>query len=157
MRCGENGTDCALKHVVPALGGTCTKTRKGVPCEWACCCPVCHAAGKLTLTAQGRTLLRYCHRCNATQEVLTAALSAILPCFWPVGVRPSRQRKPRIEPTDLADLALSGLPPTAKDVQLLVMSGMGMNEALDKLGIDRTTRYRIRTQLSQWCDKTAGR
>jgi hypothetical protein len=156
VRCGENAADCAVRHVLPELGGTCTRTRGGAPVEWAAACPVCHAAGKLTLTAKGRTLLRYCQRCKAPQEALTAALAALLPCFWPPGARPSRRPGLRVEPGDLAALALSGLPPTAKDAQLLVMSGMTVTEALDKLGIDRTTRYRIRLQLSQYCDKTAG-
>ena len=145
MRCGENGADCALKHVVPALGGTCTKTRKGVPCEWACRCPVCHAAGKLTLTAQGRNLLRYCHRCNAAQETLTAALSAILPCFWPPGARPPRQPKPTAQSVlaEVQELALSGLPPMSMKLSMLEMCGMSTSEALEKLGVRRDHYARV--------------
>jgi len=58
---------------------------------------------------------------------------------------------------ELEALALSGLPPLALKVQLLIYSGMSTSEAFDKLAVDRTTRYRVRNQLSQFGDKTAGR
>jgi hypothetical protein len=57
----------------------------------------------------------------------------------------------------LEALAMSGLPPLALKVQLLIYSGMSATEAFDKLGVDRTTRYRVRHQLSQFGDKPAGR
>jgi hypothetical protein len=144
VRCGETAAECALKHVLPALGGTCTRTRNGVPCEWSARCPACHAAGKLTLTAKGRTLLRYCHKCEASQEALTAALSALLPCFWPPGSRPSRQRRqPSIEQGDLTALALADVPPMSLRLYLLEMDGMSTPEALDKLGVRRENRARV--------------
>lgn len=57
---------------------------------------------------------------------------------------------------DLEALALSGLPPLALKVQLLIYAGMSTTEAFDKLGVDRTTRYRVRDHLSQFGDKLAG-
>jgi hypothetical protein len=49
------------------------------------------------------------------------------------------------------------LPPLALKAQLLIYAGMSTTEALDKLGVDRTTRYRVRNQLSQLGDKPPGR
>ena len=107
--------------------------------------PLCrHAAGSLRVTAKGRTLLRYCHRCEASQEALTAALSAMLPCFWPAGARPSRQRKqPQIEQGDLSALALADVPPMSLRLYLLELDGMSTTEALDKLGVRRENRARV--------------
>ena len=56
----------------------------------------------------------------------------------------------------LEALGLSDLPPVALRVQLLMYSGMSPAEAFEKLGVDRTSRYRVRDQLSQFRDKTAG-
>ncbi len=54
-------------------------------------------------------------------------------------------------------LVLSDLPPLALKVQLLIYAGNTITEAFDKLGVDRTTRYRVRHQLSRHGDKPAGR
>ena len=70
---------------------------------------------------------------------------------------PSGQRAGPIRHADIEALALSGLPPLALKAQLLIYAGMTTAEALDKLGVDRTTRYRVRGQLSQYGDKAAGR
>lgn len=69
---------------------------------------------------------------------------------------PSGQRE-AVTRAELEALALSGLPPLALKVQMLVYAGLTMPEALDKLGVDRTTRYRVRGQLSQFADNIAGR
>jgi hypothetical protein len=143
VRCGEDGTDCAVKHVVPALHGRCTKSRRvgrnQVPYEWRAACPVCHTAGKLTLTAKGRNLLRHCQKCKASQARLTEALAQLLPaCF-------GGARKPGIDPAALAELALSGMPPISLKLALLEMAGMSTPEALDKLGVRRENRARVIT------------
>jgi len=59
----------------------------------------------------------------------------MLPCFWPAGARPSRQRKqPQIEQGDLSALALADVPPMSLRLYLLELDGMSTTEALDKLG-----------------------
>lgn len=70
---------------------------------------------------------------------------------------PSGQRVGPIKHADIEALALSELPPLALKVQMLVYAGKTITEALDKLGVDRTTRYRVRNQLSRFGDKGAGR
>lgn len=144
MRCGADGTDCAVQHVVPALRGRCTKTRKVagkvIPYEWYADCPVCHGRDKLTITAKGHTLLRWCQKCNAAPERLTAALAEILPgCFG--GTR----KRSAINPDVLTELAMSGMPPMSMKLAMLEMTGMGTNEALDKLGVRRENRARVIT------------
>ena len=69
---------------------------------------------------------------------------------------PSRERRAPVRHAELEALALSGLPPLALKVQMLVYAGMTIAEAFDKLGVDRTTRYRVQRQLSQFGDITAG-
>ena len=143
MRCGEDGTDCALRHVVPALRGRCTKERRtggrAVPYQWAARCPVCNADGKLTLTAKGRTLLAFCQKCRASQPDLMAALAKEFPdCF---GVRPVRRGG--IAAADLVALALAPMPPLSRQLAMLEMAGMSTPDALDKLGVSRQNRYRV--------------
>ncbi len=70
---------------------------------------------------------------------------------------PSKTRREPASAAELEALALSGLPPLALKAQLLIYAGMTTTEALDRLGVDRTTRYRIRRQLSQFGDNAAGR
>lgn len=68
-------------------------------------------------------------------------------------------RAPRRSPADpgtLTQLALSGLPPVAIRVALLNLAGMGLDEAMDKLGVNRPNRYRVRRQLYQYGYKPAG-
>lgn len=147
MRCGRDGTECALSDVVPKLGGKCTKTRtvrgQVIPYEWAVTCPVCHGVNKLTLTARGRGLLRHCHKCEVVQDVLTAALVQLMPgCFWPARKVPVAAWKPP-GPSDLQALALAAMPPMSLRLALLEMAGMSTPEALDKLGVRRENRSRV--------------
>jgi hypothetical protein len=157
MRCGEDATDCALKHVVPALDGRCTKTRttghERIPYEWAARCPCCAAERKMTLTVSGARLLHFCHRCHASQEALRAALAQILPqCF---GGRARRQ----VGTEDLVTLAARDLPLTAKNVALLRMAGISAAEARRILKIPKSSYYRALSELageSQKWDRAAG-
>lgn len=145
MRCGEDGTDCALKHVVPELKGRCTKERtvggRKVPYEWACACPVCHGADKLTLTAKGKYLLRFCQRCEAEQGDLTEALAKLLPaCF---GEASNRHRGRAVTTDALIALALAPMPPLSRQLAMLELAGVGTQDALDRLGVARQNRYRV--------------
>lgn len=56
----------------------------------------------------------------------------------------------------LTTVALSELPPVAIKVALLNLDGMTLDEAMDKLGIERANRYRVRRQLCQCGYKPAG-
>ena len=69
---------------------------------------------------------------------------------------PGGGRLPPVRHADLEALALSGLPPLALKVQMLIYAGMTTTQALDKLGVDRTTCYRVRSLLSQFRDNAAG-
>ena len=145
MRCGEDGTECALRDVVPKLGGHCTKTRKvggrDIPWEWACNCPLCSGAGKLTVTAKGRTMLLHCQKCKATQVRLMAKMADLLPaCFRAPG---QSRGGSRIDPAELAAMALAEMPPVSLRLALLEMSGMSTPDALDKLGVRRENRSRV--------------
>lgn len=140
MRCGLDGTDCALEHTVPALGGRCTKSRKTgsrtTPYEWAACCPLCGGTDKLTLTAKGPAILRHCQRCKASQDDLTAALAKVLPgCF---GVR---KTSARITTDALLGLAGRDLPASAYRIELLRMAGMSAQDARRHLGLPDRTYY----------------
>lgn len=152
MHCGRDAAECVVQHwcEIAELHLRCTRAGQ----QWDGSCPV-HGKPGLSLTVKGKGLLWKCH-CGdpCPQDVLTAALRELLPdCI--TGRKPSRPR-PVASSDDLTALALSGIPATALKVALLEMAGMGRNAAMDKLGIDRTSRYRIRDQLSQFCDKPAG-
>jgi hypothetical protein len=63
----------------------------------------------------------------------------------------------RVRPDDLAELALSGLQPQAIKVRLLEMSGVTLEQAMDKLAVERGNQYKIRRQLWSFDHKPAGR
>lgn len=152
MACGfgETAEDCAILHWSPPLKGE--RERNG---QWRAGCPVtgCRANRALEYDTPGKHV-RWKSFCGEhDKETMRPFLTEIVGACMPSG---KAQREP-VAHASLEALALSGLPLTAVRAQLLVWSGMTTTEALDKLGIDRTTRYRIRNQLSQFCDKTAGR
>jgi len=145
LRCGEDGTECAIQHVVPRLGGHCTKSRtvggRSIPYEWACTCALCDGAGKLTVTPKGRTMLLHCQKCKASQDKLMARMAELLPaCFRAPG---QARMTHRVDPADLAALALTEMPPVSLRLALLEMSGMSTPDALDKLGVRRENRSRV--------------
>lgn len=152
MACGiDSDTDaetCAGIHWSPALGG------RPESKQWRAPCPVddCGALRSLEYDAPGKHVRwrSFCsrHDKEAVRPYLVAKVGTCMP---------SGQRVGPIRHADIEALALSGLPPLALKVQMLVYSGMTMPEALDKLGVDRTTRYRVRGQLSRYSDKSAGR
>ena len=152
MACGlglPDAEDCAADHWSPTLGGR--RERNG---QWRAPCPVpgCTALRALEYDAPGKHVRwkSFCgeHGKEAARPYLVRLVGDCMP---------SGQRAGPIRHADIEALALSGLPPLALKVQMLVYSGMTMPEALDKLGVDRTTRYRVRNQLSQYGDNAAGR
>jgi hypothetical protein len=149
MACGlglPDAEDCAADHWSPALGGR--RERNG---QWRARCPVpgCKSLRSLEYDAPGRHV-RWRSFCGLhPKEVVRPHLVKLIGPCMPGGRAPIRR-------TDLEALALSGLPPLALKVQMLVYSGMTIAEAFDKLGVDRTTRYRVQRQLSQFGDITAG-
>ena len=152
MGCGlglPDAEDCAADHWSPALNGR--RERNG---QWRAPCPVpgCRSLRSLEYDAPGKHVRwkSFCgeHDKDAVRPHLVLLIG---PCM------PSRMRRERATPAELEALALSGMPPLALKVQLLIYAGMATTEAFDKLGVDRTTRYRVRGQLSQFGDNAAGR
>jgi hypothetical protein len=151
MACGlglPDAEDCAADHWSPVLDGR--RERNG---QWRADCPVpgCGALRALEYDAPGKHV-RWRTFCGThDKDAVKSHLARIIgPCM------PGWTRRERASPAELEALALSGLPPLALKVQLLIYAGMSTTEALDKLGIDRTTRYRVRSLLSQFRDKAAG-
>ena len=66
-------------------------------------------------------------------------------------------RREAVTRGELEALALSDLPPQALKTQMLIYAGMTITEAFDKLGVDRSMRYKVRGLLSAFHHKTAGR
>lgn len=150
MACGFNepAIECALIHWAPAL-----KARREPSGQWRADClhPGCGAERAFQFDVPGRSI-RWKSFCGKHDQdaVRPHLIAAVGPCA------PGRRSGELITPADLQALALSGLPPVALKVQMLTWSGMSMTAALDKLGVDRTSRYRVRDQVSQFRDKPAG-
>lgn len=151
MACGlglPDAEDCAADHWSRPLNGR--RERNG---QWRATCPVpgCGALRALEYDAPGRHV-RWKSFCGEhDKEAVRPHLARLVgPCM--PGGRPQPATTAELEA-----LALSGLPPLALKVQLLIYAGRTTDEAFDKLGVDRTTRYRVRDQLSQFRDKAAGR
>lgn len=153
MACGlglPDAEDCAADHWSPKLGGR--RERNG---QWRADCPApgCGAERALEYDTPGKHVRwrSFCGRHD--KDAVRPHLAALIgPCM------PSGSRREPVRHADLEALAFSGLPPLALKVQLLIYSGMTTTEALEKLGVDRTTCYRVRNQLlSQFGDKAAGR
>lgn len=152
MACGRgypDAIDCAAYCWCERLGG-----RREPNGQWRADCPVpgCKSRRSLEWDAPGRHV-RWRSFCSYhDRDAIRPHLARI------IGVcMPGRVRREPVRHEDLEALALSGLPPLSLKIQLLVFAGMSIAEALDKMGVDRTTRYRIRAELSQFRDKAAGR
>lgn len=152
MACGlglPDAEDCAADHWSPALNGR--RERSG---QWRADCPVpgCGAVRALEYDAPGKHV-RWRTFCGVhDKEAVKPHLAKLIgPCMR------SRERGGPIRHAELEALALSGLPPLALKTQMLIYAGMTIGEAFDRLGVDRTTRYRVRRQLSQFGDNAAGR
>lgn len=153
MACGLglDAVDCAADHWSPALDG-----RREPSGQWRADCPVpgCGADRALQYDVPGKSRnvrwKSFCghHDKEAMRPYVVAAVGVCMPAGKP---------RESVGPADLQALALADLPPKAMKAQLLIWAGMTTTEALDKLGVDRTSRYRVRDQLSQFGDKHAGR
>lgn len=147
MACGYGllAQDCAADHWCGQLNG-----RREVS-DWRAPCPVCRAPRALEFDVRGRTI-RWNSFCGQhDREVLRPVLKRLL--------RECMPGRPQWVPPDrgiLTGLALSGLPPVALRVALLNLAGMTLDEAMDKLGVERANRYRVRRQMCQHGYKPAG-
>lgn len=141
---GEPAKDCAILHWCPKLGGRAEAN------GWRAPCLLCGAPRAIEYEVHGKGLRWNSFCAEHDRDTLRPYMRDLLG-----GCLPGKSAG-HVAAPDLAALALSGLPPMAMKVRLLEMSGMGTDAALDKLGVDRTSRYRIRQQLSQFCDKPAG-
>jgi len=151
MACGlglPDAEDCAADHWSPALGGR--RERNG---QWRATCPVpgCGAVRALEYDAPGKHVRwkSFCgtHDKESVRPWLAKAIGACMPSG----------RREMVTRTELEALALSGLPPQALKTQMLIYAGMTITEAFDKLGVDRSMRYKIRGLLSAFHHKAAGR
>ena len=154
MACGRGeptAEDCAIRCWSDALRKL--NSHREPNGQWRADCPVpgCRSLRALEYDAPGKHVRwrSFCghHDREAMRPYLVKLIGPCMP-----GGRPQPVTVPELEA-----LALSGLPPLALKVQMLIYAGRSMNEALDKLGVDRTTRYRVRHQLSQFADKAAER
>ena len=151
MACGlglPDAEDCAADHWSPALGGR--RERNG---QWRATCPVpgCGALRALEYDAPGKHVRwkSFCgtHDKEAVRPWLTKAVGLCMPSG----------RREAVTRGELEALALSDLPPQALKTQMLIYAGMTITEAFDKLGVDRSMRYKVRGLLSAFHHKTAGR
>ena len=151
MACGlglPDAEDCAADHWSPTLDG-----RREANGQWRARCPVpdCRSLRALEYDAPGKHVRwrSFCghHDKEAIRPYLVKLVGQCMP---------SGQRVAPIRHADLEALALSGLPPLALKVQMLIYAGMTSTEAMDKLNIERATRYRVRRQLLQFSHNTAG-
>lgn len=151
MACGRgypDAIDCAAYHWCKMLNG-----RREPNGQWRADCPVpgCTVKRALEWDAPGKHV-RWRTFCGLhDKDTARPHLARIIGACMPSGTRIAPVRH-----ADLEALALSDLPPLALKAQLLVYAGMSVSEALAKLGVDRTTCYRIRGLLSQFRDNTAG-
>ena len=142
--------DCATDHWCRATGA-----RREPNKQWRADCPVpgCGAARALEFDVPGNSV-RWKSFCgDHDKEAVRPHLAKLLGSCMPGG----KARREPVMPAELEALALSGLPPLALKTQMLILAGLTTTEALDRLGVDRTTRYRVRDQLSRFADKAAGR
>lgn len=149
MPCTDPPRQCLAQHAGPRIAGW-RLPRPHVQGTGEC--PVCGRGFSMGLGTKGARLVAYCHA-GCDPDEIRAALEAAgmwsgcMPRFRAepgsdrVPGRPSRAR-PVIEADDLAELALSGMPPASLRLALLELSGMTTSQALDKLGIRREHRAR---------------
>ena len=122
--------------------------------QWRADCPVpgCKSKRALEWHAPGKHIQwnSFCgwHDKGAMLPYIAGPLG---PCLS------GRTRRAPVRHADLEALALSGLPPQALKTQMLIYAGMTITEAFDKLGVDRTMRYKIRGLLSSFHHNAAGR
>ena len=139
MRCGcPTAQDCAITVWCPVLSG------RRETAGWRAPCPVCHTKRSLEYDAPaGAEAVRWNAFCRCERDTVRKALGEALGDH--LGIR---RRSPRpADPAELRELALAGLPETALKAALLMRAGCTFTEAMDLLGIDRTTRYRVRRQV----------
>lgn len=154
MACGlgePTAEDCAIAHWCKALRNL--GAHREPNGQWRAGCPVpgCKAKRALEWHAPGKHVQwnSFCGRHD--KEAMHPYLATLLgPCLS------GRTRRAPIRHADLEALALSGLPPVALKVQMLVYAGLTSAEAMDKLNIERATRYRVRRQLWQFGHNAAG-
>jgi hypothetical protein len=136
MRCGcLSAENCAEDIWCPVLGG-----RKENAC-WRAPCPVCHSHRALEYDA-GRAV-RWNKHCDCDRDIVRKALAALLGdhAAGRGALRP-------VEPREIKALLRAPVGATAQQVALLVACGMGTEEAMEWLGVHRTSRYRVRREVA---------
>jgi hypothetical protein len=78
------------------------------------------------------------------KDAVRPHLAALIgPCM------PGGRRREVIRHDDLITLALTDMPPQSLRLGLLELAGLTTAQALDKLGVSRTNRYRVVSELRQ--------
>lgn len=111
---------------------------------WRFDCPGCGKARRLSVQAKpGRQRPDWNLHCGCDRADVRAKLAAL-------GLVSARYSpKHAADADDLIALALANMPPQSLRLGLLELAGMGTGQALDKLGVTRTNRYRVVSALRQ--------
>jgi hypothetical protein len=138
LACGRDAEDCIISHWMPVLGG------RREPAGWRAPCPACETPRGLSVAVGGR-YPKWNIFCPCDRDDVRAKLAELLPdCVT------ARRRKGTVDAAELAKYALDrSIPELALRVLLLELSGMGITEACDKLGMSRAQRYRTVSQVRQ--------
>lgn len=150
MPCTDPPRQCLAQHAGPRITGW-RLPSPGIQGTGEC--PACGRGFSIAVGSKGARLVAYCHA-GCHPDKIRAAMEAAgtwpgcMPSFRAepgserVPGRPSRAR-PVIEADDLAELALTDMPPISLRLMLLELSGMATGDALDKLGVRRENRSRV--------------
>jgi hypothetical protein len=135
----ELAEDEVITRWCPVLPGA-HRERAG----WRFDCPQCKAERRLSVQAKpGKRRPDWNLHCGCDRADVRAKLAAL-------GLVSARYSpKHAADADDLIVLALADMPPQSLRLGLLELAGMTTNQALDKLGITRTNRYRVVSALRQ--------
>ena len=119
--------------------------KSGTGPHWRGRCPLCGWTGVLEVSAKLSVQVTCWGNPRCDRALLREWMRERVPCL----VSPSQRISARIDPDELAELALLKIAPTSLRLALLEMAGIGTEEALDKLGVGRQNRYRVVSELRQ--------
>lgn len=132
---GERAKDCAVLHWCGELGARAEADGWRAPCPAPGCPTTDTRLLKFSIRGQGIGWTSYCphHDKDTLRPILRRRLKG---CIGGRGPAP-------IDPAELTELALSGLPPQSLRLGLLEMAGMTTADALAKLGVGPTHKRRV--------------
>jgi hypothetical protein len=135
VRCGcLSAENCAADIWCPVLGG------QREPVGWRAPCPVCSRPRALEYDAAAG--VRWRVFCPCDRDIVRKALAGRL------GDHLGGHGRRPVPPAEVDKLVTSGLGPVSLRAALLITSGMGTREALDRLGVTRTNRPRVLREIA---------